>query len=36
LKRQEKEPPRLRDISAFVLEHLDQELSVERLAALRT
>lgn len=33
LRRQEKEPPRLRDISTFVLEHVDQPLPVERLAA---
>jgi transcriptional regulator GlxA family with amidase domain len=33
LKRQEREPPRLRDLSAFVLEHLDEALPVERLAA---
>jgi transcriptional regulator GlxA family with amidase domain len=33
LRRQEKEPPRLRDISAFVLEHVDEPLPVERLAA---
>jgi transcriptional regulator GlxA family with amidase domain len=32
LQRQEKEPPRLRDIAAFVLEHLDQALPVDRLA----
>jgi len=32
LKRQEREPSRLRDILAFVLEHLDEPLSVERLA----
>jgi transcriptional regulator GlxA family with amidase domain len=33
LRRQEKEPPRLRDISAFVLEHIDQALPVNRIAA---
>jgi transcriptional regulator GlxA family with amidase domain len=33
LQRQEKMPPRLRDISAFVLEHLDDALPVERIAA---
>ena len=33
LKRQEKEPPKLRDISTFVLEHVDEALPVERLAA---
>jgi len=33
LRRQEKEPPRLRDISAFVLEHIDEALPVERIAA---
>jgi transcriptional regulator GlxA family with amidase domain len=33
LQRQEKEPPRLRDLSAFVLEHVDEALPVERLAA---
>jgi transcriptional regulator GlxA family with amidase domain len=32
LNRQEKEPPRLRDLHAFVIEHLDETLSVERLA----
>ncbi len=32
LRRQETEPPKLRDISAFVLEHIDQPLPVERLA----
>jgi transcriptional regulator GlxA family with amidase domain len=32
LQRQEREPPKLRDISAFVLEHVDHELSVEQLA----
>jgi transcriptional regulator GlxA family with amidase domain len=32
LQRQEKEPPKLRDISSFVLEHLDQPLPVERIA----
>jgi transcriptional regulator GlxA family with amidase domain len=33
LARQQKEPPRLRELSAFVLEHLDEPLSVQRLAA---
>jgi transcriptional regulator GlxA family with amidase domain len=33
LRRQEREPPRLRDVSAFVLEHLDEPLPVERVAA---
>jgi transcriptional regulator GlxA family with amidase domain len=33
LRRQEKEPSRLRDISAFVIEHLDQSLPVQRIAA---
>jgi transcriptional regulator GlxA family with amidase domain len=32
LQRQEKEPPQSRDISAFVLEHLDEPLPVERIA----
>ena len=32
LRRQEQEPAKLRDISAFVLEHLDQALPVERIA----
>jgi transcriptional regulator GlxA family with amidase domain len=32
LSRQAGEPPRLRNLSAFVLEHLDQPLSVERMA----
>jgi transcriptional regulator GlxA family with amidase domain len=32
LKRQEREPSRLRDVLAFVLEHLDEPLSVEQLA----
>jgi transcriptional regulator GlxA family with amidase domain len=32
LQRQEKEPSRLRDISTFVLEHLDQSLPVQRIA----
>ncbi|HYQ44068.1 MAG TPA: GlxA family transcriptional regulator [Polyangiaceae bacterium] len=32
LQRQEKEPEKLRDLSAFVLEHLDQALPVARLA----
>jgi transcriptional regulator GlxA family with amidase domain len=33
LRRQEKEPPGMGDIAAFVLDHLDQPLPVERLAA---
>jgi transcriptional regulator GlxA family with amidase domain len=33
LQRQEKEPPQLRDISTFVLDHVDEPLPVERLAA---
>jgi transcriptional regulator GlxA family with amidase domain len=33
LRRQEKEPPKLRDISTFVLEHVDEALPVERIAA---
>ena len=33
LQRQEKEPPKLRDISSFVLEHVDEALPVDRLAA---
>jgi transcriptional regulator GlxA family with amidase domain len=33
LQRQEKEPPPLRDISTFVLEHVDEALPVNRLAA---
>jgi transcriptional regulator GlxA family with amidase domain len=33
LRRQEREPPRLVDISRFILEHLDEPLSVERIAA---
>jgi transcriptional regulator GlxA family with amidase domain len=33
LRRQEREPPRLFNISRFVLEHLDETLSVERIAA---
>ena len=33
LKRQEKEPPRLRDVSTFVLEHVDEALPVDRIAA---
>jgi transcriptional regulator GlxA family with amidase domain len=33
LRRQEKEPPKLRDISTFVIEHIDEPLPVERLAA---
>jgi len=32
LQRQEKEPPRLRDISTFVLEHIDEPMLVERIA----
>ena len=32
LRRQEQEPAKLRDICAFVLEHLDQALPVERIA----
>lgn len=32
LKRQEREPARLRDLSPFILEHLDETLSVDRLA----
>ena len=32
LRRQEKEPPRLRDISTFVLEHIGEPLLVERIA----
>ncbi len=32
LRRQELEPARLRDVSGFVLEHLDEPLPVERLA----
>jgi transcriptional regulator GlxA family with amidase domain len=32
LRRQQKEPPRLRDISTFVLEHVDEPLPVERIA----
>jgi transcriptional regulator GlxA family with amidase domain len=32
LKRQEQEPARLRDLSVFILEHLDESLPVERLA----
>ena len=32
LQRQESEPPKLHDITAFVLEHVDQDLPVERLA----
>lgn len=32
LKRQEGEPARLRDLSAFIFEHLSQPLSLERLA----
>jgi transcriptional regulator GlxA family with amidase domain len=33
LQRQEREPPRARDISTFVLEHIDEPLPVERIAA---
>ena len=33
LRRQEREPPRLRDVSTFVLEHLDEPLPVARVAA---
>jgi transcriptional regulator GlxA family with amidase domain len=33
LRRQESEPPKLRDISGFVLEHIDEALPVERIAA---
>lgn len=33
LQRQEKEPPRRLDVSAFVVEHLDESLPVERVAA---
>jgi transcriptional regulator GlxA family with amidase domain len=33
LRRQEKEPPKLRDISTFVLDHIDESLPVERIAA---
>lgn len=33
LRRQEREPPKLRDISTFVLEHVDEPLPVERIAA---
>ena len=33
LRRQEKEPPKLRDVAAFVLSHLDAPLPVERIAA---
>jgi transcriptional regulator GlxA family with amidase domain len=32
LQRQEKEPPKLRDISTFVLEHIDEPLPVQRIA----
>jgi len=32
LRRQEREPPKAQDLSAFVLEHLDEALPVERLA----
>ncbi|HEY0715213.1 MAG TPA: GlxA family transcriptional regulator [Polyangia bacterium] len=33
LRRQEKEPPRMHDIASFVVEHVDQPLPVERVAA---
>jgi transcriptional regulator GlxA family with amidase domain len=33
LQRQEKEPRKLRDVSTFVLDHVDEPLPVERLAA---
>ena len=33
LQRQEREPSRLRDISTFVLEHVDEALPVDRIAA---
>jgi transcriptional regulator GlxA family with amidase domain len=33
LRRQEKEPPKLRNISTFVLDHIDEALPVERIAA---
>jgi transcriptional regulator GlxA family with amidase domain len=33
LQRQETEPPKVRDVAAFVLEHVDQPLPVERIAA---
>jgi transcriptional regulator GlxA family with amidase domain len=33
LRRQEREPPRLRDIAAYVLDHIDEALPVERIAA---
>jgi transcriptional regulator GlxA family with amidase domain len=32
LQRQEKEPPKLRDVSTYVLEHIDEPLSVQRIA----
>jgi transcriptional regulator GlxA family with amidase domain len=32
LQRQEKEPPKLRNVSTFVLEHIDEPLPVERIA----
>jgi transcriptional regulator GlxA family with amidase domain len=32
LQRQQKEPPKLRDISSFVLEHIDEPLPVQRIA----
>src|SRR5450432_2988983 len=33
LQRQETEPPKLRDVSTFVLEHVDEALPVDRIAA---
>jgi transcriptional regulator GlxA family with amidase domain len=33
LQRQDTEPPRLRDISTFVMDHVDEALPVERIAA---
>jgi transcriptional regulator GlxA family with amidase domain len=33
LQRQEREPPKLRDVSTFVLEHVDEALPVGRIAA---
>jgi transcriptional regulator GlxA family with amidase domain len=33
LQRQEKEPPKLRDISTFVIEHIHENLPVERIAS---
>jgi transcriptional regulator GlxA family with amidase domain len=32
LQRQQKEPPKLRSVSAFVIEHIDEPLPVERIA----